>query len=105
MEEQGDVVDQVIEQLIECAGQNSVNSSGSLSRNWSGQQRVSKTFSVDMVIKAEAADPPWLPSKRAYFHPNARPSQYIEDILSDPYFNHTENWNPPDRLPVLRGGR
>lgn len=105
MEEQGDAVDQVIEQLIEFAGQDSLNQSGSLSRRSSGHQRVNKTFSVDMFIKAEAADAPWRCSKTAYFHPDARPSQYIQDILSDPYFNHTENWNPPDRLPVLRGGR
>lgn len=109
VEEHGDVVDEVVEQLIECAGRETGSSFGQLSRQPSGQpQEGLRTHSVDMIIKAEAADPPWICSKRAYFHPRARPSEYIRDILRDPYFNHRENWNPPDRLtamPTLRGRR
>lgn len=96
--EHGDVVDQVVEELIVCTQQDGTCQRGMLTPQLSAQPLQVSTDSIDMLIKAEAADKPWRRSKTAYFHPNARPSEYIRDILSDPYFNHVDNWYPPVEL-------
>lgn len=91
-----DVVDQIVDELIVCTETAGRCQNGALSPQMSLQQQIeTRAKLIDTVIKAEAADKPWRRSKMAYFHPNARPSQYIRDVLSDPYFDHVKNWYPP----------
>jgi hypothetical protein len=41
---------------------------------------------VDKDVTAVAADKLFRFSKTAYFHPESKPSDYISQILTDPYF-------------------
>ena len=47
---------------------------------------VAKRGAIDVDVTAQAADKLFRCSKKAYFHPEARPTAYISQILTDPYF-------------------
>jgi hypothetical protein len=81
------VVDDVLESLVKDATKPSHTEHHPTA--WDAvmpSEEPAKPMKLDPDVVIEAADKRWRLSKSAYFHPDATPSAYLREILTDPYF-------------------